>query len=236
MIYFSILTILILRRKKQRTHLIFSGFFLCTIIGLIFNMIYAAITIDYIVIILHFLSDFFVFFGLIFILILHIIILKPPMLSSVKRQNSYMIFYGILLFLGMLILILPPFEGVSIHNSRYIKWKPYFFIYSYSIVTCMAIIPIFYSSFKIYFKLETEVLKRKWFYYLLGSLGLVVFVLYPYHISNLLVYIMEKNMSFLNILWIVESILGLSVVLWVSLMYYGIVTMLDLSNIYFLLD
>ncbi|MFW9896601.1 MAG: hypothetical protein ACFFD7_12415 [Candidatus Thorarchaeota archaeon] len=164
------------------------------------------------------------------------IILEPALFASVRRQNSYIIIYATLLFIGMLVLILPPFEGVSIHSSSYIKWNPYFFAYLYSIVFCLAIIPIFYSSFKIYFKLETKEHKRKWFYYLIGSLGLVAFVLLPFHIANLLVYIMEEDLSFLNILWTVENVLALTVFLWVSLMYYGISTLLDLSNIYFLID
>lgn len=233
--YFSILTNHILKRKKNRLNLIFSGFFICTIIGLILNLIYAAVNIDYIVIILHFLSVFFVVFGLIFILIVHIIILKPKIFSSVKWQNRYIIFYGAILFFGMLLLIIYPFNGVSINSSGFIRWDPFFFIYSFSIINCFAIVPIFYTSLKIYFKLETKELRSKWVYYLIGSLGLVVLVLYPLHLSNLLGYIMEENRRFLNYLRTVEIFFGISVVLWVSLMYYGIVSLLDLSDIYYLL-
>lgn len=185
-------------------------------------MIYAAITTDYIVIILHFLSVFFVNFGLIFIVIVNMIILESTIIFSVKRQNRYIIYYGVILFVGMLILILYPFEGVSIHSSGYIKWAPYFFIYIFTIVNCFAIIPIFYMSFKIYFKFETKELKRKWLYYLIGSLGLAIFNLYPIYFLNLLTFIMEENESFQNILRPLISILGISVVLWGSLMYYGI--------------
>lgn len=212
----------ILQRKKQRLNLIFSGFFISTIIGLILNMIYAAISIDYVVIILHFLSVFAVNFGLIFIVIVNMIILESTIIFSVKRQNRYIIYYGLILFIGMLILIIYPFEGVSIHSSGYIKWIPYFFIYIFTIVNCFAIMPIFYTSFKIYFKFETKELKRKWLYYLIGSLGLVIFNLYPVYFLNLLTYVMEENESFQNILRPLISILGISVVLWGSLMYYGI--------------
>jgi len=108
------------------------------------------------------------------------------------------------------------------HSSGYLKWNPYFFIYLFSTVNCLAIIPIFYTSFKIYSKFETKELKRKWFYYLIGSLGLVIFNLYPVDILNLLTYIMEENQGFLDILRSLISVLGISVILWVSLMYYGI--------------
>ena len=185
-------------------------------------MIYAIINTDYIVIILHFLSVFFVNFGLIFIVVVNMIILESTIVFSVKRQNRYILFYGIILFIGMLILIIYPFEGVTMHSSGYLKWNPYFFIYLFSIVNFLAIIPIFYTSFKIYSKFETKELKRKWFYYLIGSLGLVIFNLYPVDILNLLTYIMEENQGFLDILRSLISILGITVILWVSLMYYGI--------------
>jgi len=185
-------------------------------------MIYAIINTDYIVIILHFLSVFFVNFGLIFIVVVNMIILESTIVFSVKRQNRYILFYGIILFIGMLILIIYPFEGVTMHSSGYLKWNPYFFIYLFSTVNCLAIIPIFYTSFKIYSKFETKELKRKWFYYLIGSLGLVIFNLYPVDILNLLTYIMEENQGFLDILRSLISVLGISVILWVSLMYYGI--------------
>ena len=185
-------------------------------------MIYAVINIDYIVIILHFLSVFSVNFGLIFIVVVNMLLLESTVIFSVKRQNRYILYYGVILFIGMLILIIYPFEGVTIHSSGYMKWNPYFFIYLFSIVNCFAIIPIFYTSFKIYFKFETKELKRKWLYYLIGSLGLVIFNLYPVYILNLLTHIMAENESFLNILRPLISLLGISVVLWGSLMYYGI--------------
>ena len=126
-IYFSILANRIIRRKRQRLNLIFSGFFISTIIGLILNMIYAGIRvvtteIDDIVVFLHFLSVFFVRFGLIFIVIVNMIILESSIIFSIKRQIRFIILYGILLFFGMLILIY-PFKRVSIHNSGYAQWK-----------------------------------------------------------------------------------------------------------------
>ncbi|MFX1375718.1 MAG: hypothetical protein ACFFA0_07895 [Promethearchaeota archaeon] len=227
-IYYSLLANRILKRKKQRLNLIFSGFYINQIIGFIFNMIYFGISDVKVVKILHFLSVFFVAFGLIFLLIVNMVILESTIIYSIKRQNRYILLYGIILFFGLLILILIPFETfdptwemLSFDDSippvdRYPMWHPIFFLYQISVITCLAIIPIFYTSFKIYYSFETQELKRKWLYYLIGSLGLVIFNLYPISISNLLNYYqIEGHRS-------IVSILGITVVLWVSMMYYGI--------------
>lgn len=199
---------------------------MCTIIGLILNMVYAGIRvatteIDNVVVFLHFLSVFFVNFGLIFIVIVNMIILESSIIFSVKRQNRFIIIYGVLLFFGMLILIY-PFNLITVHDSGFIQWDPRFFICFILIITGLAIIPIFYTSFKIYSSFTTEELKKKWFYYLIGSLGLAIFNLYPVDILNLLNFVLKEDPEFLNILRSLFSVLGISVILWVSLMYYGI--------------
>ncbi|MBY8989781.1 MAG: hypothetical protein KGD58_03420 [Candidatus Lokiarchaeota archaeon] len=189
-------------------------------------MIYAGIrvattSIDHVVVFLHFLSVFFVNFGLIFIVIVNMIILESSIIFSVKRQNRFIILYGIFLFFGMLILIY-PFEFVTVHASGYTQWDPIFFIYLVLIITGLAMIPIFYTSFKIYSSFTTKELKKKWFYYLIGSLGLAIFNLYPVDILNLLTHSFPENEGFLNISRSLISVLGISVIFWVSLMYYGI--------------
>ncbi|MHA2392548.1 MAG: hypothetical protein ACXAEX_11450, partial [Promethearchaeota archaeon] len=202
-------------------NLIFSGFYISQIIGLTFNMIYVVIPDVEIVKILHFLSVFFVAFSLIFLVVVNLIILESTIIYSVKRQNRYILLYGIILFFGLLILILIPLDLLSFDDTipivdRYPKWHPIFLTYYVSVYTCCAIIPIFYTSFKIYYSFETKELKRKWRYYLYGSLGLVIFNLYPISISNLLNWAgFEEHRS-------IVSILGITVVLWVSMMYYGI--------------
>lgn len=226
-IFFSPLVYQILKRRRQRINLIFSGYFISMIIAFIFNMIYAVISPEYkeIVIFLHFLSMFFVCFGLIFILIVNLIILESTVIFSVKRQNTYIFIYGIILFFGMLILIIVPdpleIIGVELTPTGRPGWKPIFFIYVISVITGFAIIPIVFTSFKIYYSFETKVLKKKWFYYLIGSLGLIVFVFYPVLILNLLTGIIPYYI-FLDIIRNTVSILGISVIIWVLMMYYGI--------------
>ncbi len=222
-IYFSIITYKVLKRKRQRLNFIISGFFISLIIGFILNMVYATMTNRITILVLNFLTNYFIFFGPVFLLIVNIIILESTLIYSVKRQNRYILFYGILLFTGMLILVLigeivdnpnAPLLGVQIINNTP-KWGPIFFIYVVSIMSIFTLIPINYTNFKIYFQFESKELKRKWFFYLFGFLGLTV-ILYFSIIFNLLDADIHAEIR----LMITLSIS--SVIIWGYMMYYGI--------------
>jgi hypothetical protein len=94
-----------------------------------------------------------------------------------------------------------------------------------SIITGFAFIPIIRTSLKVYFNLETKVVKRKWFYYFIGSLGSIV----------LLCLVFTNNLADNETFRMVLSVYAISFILWVSLMYYGIVSILDLSKFYYLM-
>ncbi len=220
MIFFSLLAYRILKRKKQRLNIIFSLFFISNIISSITNMVYALILDSTVVLFLNFLTNFFVIFGPIFLLIVNLTILESTIIFSVKRQNRYILFYGCLVFFGMLLLILlglrfddpnAPFFGLRIIGGRP-KFGLIFFIYVVSIITGFAFIPIIRTSLKIYFSFETIALKKKWLYYFIGFLGSAI-ILYLIFTNNLV-----ENETFRLVL----SVYGISFILWVSLMYYGI--------------
>ncbi|MFX1418177.1 MAG: hypothetical protein ACFE9N_04560 [Promethearchaeota archaeon] len=222
-IYFSIITYKVLKRKRQRLNLVLSGFFISLIIGFLLNMVYAAMTDRITILILNFLTNYFIFFGPVFLLIVNMIILESTLIYSVRKQNRYILFYGITLFAGMLILVLlggiidppnVPFLGVQIINNVP-KWGLIFFIYVASVMSIFTMIPINYTNFKIYFQFETKALKRKWFFYLFGFLGLSV-ILYFSIIFNILDPIIYAGVR----LMITLSIS--SVIIWGYMMYYGI--------------
>lgn len=229
MIYFSLLTYRILKRRRQRLNLIFSGFFISMIIGFIFNMIYAAIppappqSNETVILILYFLANFFVIFGLIFILIVHLVIIESTIIYSVKRQNRFIVIYGIVLFFAMLTLILlgirfddpnNPVFGIDLtpQVGTVPQWGLVFFICIISIMTAFSIIPIIRTSFKIYTSFETNALKRKWYYYFIGSLGLIV----------MFYFMLIDNLYLGDVFRTITLILGVSVIVWGYLMYYGI--------------
>ena len=107
-----------------------------------------------------------------------------------------------------------PFLGVQIINNAP-KWGPLFFAYVVSIMSIFTLIPINYTNFKIYFQFETKALKRKWFFYLFGFLGLTV-ILYFSIIFNLLDAIIYADVRLIITLSIS------SVIIWGYMMYYGI--------------
>lgn len=102
--------------------------------------------------------------------------------------------------------------GVVIESDGRPKWSLGFFIYLISIVTIFVMIPIIRTSLKIYSSLETKALKKKWFYYFIGYMGVFSWA-YLLFITNLIAN---------NILRLILSFYGISVILWVLLMYYGI--------------
>jgi hypothetical protein len=225
-LFFSIISFQILKRKRQRLHIVTSGFYISLSIGFVLNMVYAVIT-DIAaltaILILNFLTNFFIFFGVVFLFIVNMIILESTLIYSIKRQNRYIMFYGILLFVGMLILVLiglifdlegEPFLGVQILDGVP-QWGLIFFAYIVLMMTSFTIVPIIYTNFKIYSRFETKALKRKWTAHLVGFLGLTV-VFYLLSIYNL--YYLG---TFENIRLII-SISSISVVIWGYLMYRGI--------------
>jgi len=197
----------------------FSGFFICSIIGFISNMIYGAISNETLILVLNFLSNFFICFGGIFILIVNLIILESTIIFSIKRQNRYIILYGIILLTGMLIFY--SLGGVQISEVGTPIWTPPFFGFVISVITGFAVIPIIITSLKIYFRFETRVLKKKWLYYLIGEVGSFS-VAYLVFINNLIYwifYVVKREIPTFNLFF---SLYSISVIIWASLMYYGI--------------
>ncbi|MFW9972828.1 MAG: hypothetical protein ACFFDF_21760 [Candidatus Odinarchaeota archaeon] len=170
---------------------------------------------------LNFLTNFFFVFSPIFLLIVNMIILESTIIFSVKRQNIYIFLYGFILFFGMLILLLlpdnflgeeQPFLSVKITSEGAPHWGLIFFIYVNFITTVFAVIPIIHTSLKIFIRFENKILKKKWFFYFIGSLGSFS-LWYLISIGNLL-----NDEGFK----LIVGIFGISIILWASLMYYGI--------------
>ncbi|MFX1275573.1 MAG: hypothetical protein ACFFBP_04025 [Promethearchaeota archaeon] len=215
-VFFLYLAYKILKRSKQRISKIFSALYISTAFGNIINMFYAPLEVLYfelLIIVLHVLTLFFIFFGIIFILVSNLIILSSTTAFTATKQNLIIIFYGILL--GCMALFI-PLNGISVNrefiSEGYPIWTWFFFLYVVCVVTGIGVIPILYTSFKIYRNFTNEMLKKKWLYYIIGVIGLLI-LLYGIMIANLLnIYIIR----------VINTVYSLSVILWVLLMYYGI--------------
>jgi len=151
------------------------------------------------------------------------VILESTIIYSVKRQNRYIVLYGIVLFLAMLTLVLlgirfdnpnNPIFGIDLTPTvgTVPQWGLIFVICIISIMSVFVIIPIIRTSLKIYVSFETKALKKKWLYYLIGSLGLIL----------MFYFMLIDNLYLGDVFRTITLILGVSVIVWGYLMYYGI--------------
>ncbi|MFW9824386.1 MAG: hypothetical protein ACFFE4_15690 [Candidatus Thorarchaeota archaeon] len=136
----------------------------------------------------------------------------------------YILFYGIVLFLGMLVLVLlgqifdpvwpnKPILGLAINLDTLAPvWGFIFFIYVILFSASFIVVPFIRTSVQIFKSFETISLEKKWLYYFIGSLG-VFSIFYLIITGNML-----DDINFKNII----SIYALTMLLWVSFMYYGI--------------
>ncbi|MFX1390343.1 MAG: hypothetical protein ACFE9Z_09795 [Promethearchaeota archaeon] len=212
-VYFAYLAFKILRRDSKRLNLIFSGFYICNVASLVINFIYAPITDQNIVLIMHIITTFFAFFSPIFILIFELMLQKPEKTINTKKQMMILIIYGSIL-LGMILFLFIEDWGINIGPPDWTpQWMLPFFIYLVAIVSILVVIPSFLLAYQIYRKFDDIYLKKKWEYFIIG-LAAFYACAYGIFISNLL-----NIPLFRTIIGIVDIILIIS---GSYLMYIGV--------------
>ena len=176
----------ILKRDKKRLNLIFAGFYLFGVIGTIFNFIYAPIESVPVVLALNFLTNFFLFYSPIFFVVFELMLLKSEKFINTRKQLLILIGYGIFMFC-MIFFVLTPEWGLTLGPST--NWAPDwdFPLFLYLIIgeSIFAVGPVFYLSYRAYYKFEDEQLKKKWKNFIYGFGAYMIF-LYTIFISNLL--------------------------------------------------
>jgi hypothetical protein len=204
------------KRKKTKLNLYFSMFFFSLTIGNIINIIYVLIyayggtSLEFVVVIMHLITNFFNFFGLAFLFVVNQIILKSAMVFTQRDILRYFAIYGGILIAGT--ILIQVFEDVTMSSSGYPKWSIYYFLFILLSVVGIALVPILNTSYKIYNQLEGEEIRKRYLYFLLGIFGL----------SPLLVVIFFSNLLDIPIFRTITSILSISMILWVILIYYGL--------------
>jgi hypothetical protein len=182
--FFAFLAYKILKRDRKRLNVIFSGFYLSPVIGFFINFIYGPITDVDTVIFLNFLTNFFIFYAPIFLVVFNLILLKSEKVIVKSKQLMILIGYAILMFCMIFFLFIPGW-GVEIASPT---WSPHwmlpFFIYLV-IVESLAVIPSLLLALKIYKKFEDEILKKKWKFFIYGFCALIIFM-YGIFVSNFL--------------------------------------------------
>lgn len=209
--FFLFLAIKVLKRDTKRLNIIFSAFYISAVIGSFVNFIYIFLTDIPTILILNFITNFFIFFSPTFLLVFNLILLKSEKVINTSKQLIILIVYGIAMFCMIFFLFMPT-PGVTLNVKLAPVWSIWFFIYVLIIET-LIIVPLLYLSLRIYRKFEDINLKKKWKFFIFGFCALSIFM-YGIFVSNTL-----DNATFRTIISAIGVILGLT---GGYLMYYGV--------------
>ena len=209
LVIFLLIVASILKRGTDREHIIISGFYFFIALGFLINFIYAPLTDLALVSILNGITNFCVFFGLIFLTVYILSLLISESKFTVRKQNMIFLVYFILLC-GM--YLIPGGVEIGPQTSCKPVWNFTFFLYLIILVSSMAIVPTLVSSLRLYKKMTMEDLQKRWKYFIIGVIG-VYFIMYGTMLSNTL-----NNPEF-RMIW---SLIALTTFVWAYLSYYGI--------------
>jgi len=173
-------------------------------------MIYALIIQELIVLILNFLTNYLIAFAPVLILLFNINLLR----KTYKFKNNVVFLvlslYGSLLFLKIIFFIN---NGVNINETTnwMPKWNLKYFIYVLLIKTLFTTIPIIYTNIKLYMIFDHEILKKRWKYFVIGTIGLILYI--DFNFSN------NYTSHPIIVYGLYLSILG--IIPYILLIYYG---------------
>ena len=202
-----------IKRDRKRLNLIFGLFYICIAFALFINFIYAPFEDAPFVLYLNFITNYSLFLCPIFILIFNLILLKSEKVITPKKQTIIIVVYGAVMF-GTFFLLFGVNTGVEIGAAPTFSpvWFPPFYIYAmiaFNFAWAVAI----YLAVQIYRKFEDEQLKKKWKFWVIGILELLLFGDGNFTMNLL-------NIDILRTLW---GIVGLILVITGSyLLYYGV--------------
>ena len=176
-VIFLLIVYLILKRDKKWLNWCFSGTYLSVCVGLFLNFIYAPLTDPNIVLILYFFTVYFFGYGIIFLVVFEFIVLKSEKIITRKKQLTIFIAYAAVLFCMIFFLFIPN-AGIKIDAET--SWRPVyyapFYIYFMAVQVIMGQGPAMYLSFQIYKRFEDPKLKKKWKFYIIGTIELIAFM------------------------------------------------------------
>ncbi|MBN1801811.1 MAG: hypothetical protein JW891_09915 [Candidatus Lokiarchaeota archaeon] len=204
----------ILKRDKKRLNQIFSGFYISLVIGLLFNFIYLPFEDDPMVLYMNYLTNLFVYSGVVFLVVFCLILLKSEKAVDTKLQLLVILGIYLVFGIGMMTLNLFPETRVEFTGKDFAPVWPFpFFIFMLLAFTLANFIPLCYLLYKIFNQFSDAELKKKWLFF---SVGVIFILSYGY-----LVFLnnFSNNDSFRTI----TSYLGFILVLSGSiLMYFGV--------------
>lgn len=210
-VLFLVLAFKILKRKRDRSTIALSAFYILMAIGLMFNILFIILTPlgnENILFIIYILASYLILFPFIFIIIFINIILKLEEIFTIKKIIGIIVIYGVLC---SLLYFLPG--GITFTSN----WAPIYSISLFILIciffTCFITIPTVYYSIRLYRVFKARNLKERLRLYLFGiTLMIIIFYggIYFITTSNELFKMLWSVFSFIT-----EIVAGL-------LVYYGL--------------
>ncbi|MBD3229291.1 MAG: hypothetical protein GF329_13995 [Candidatus Lokiarchaeota archaeon] len=204
-----------LKRNNKRINVIFSGFYFSVAVGLFLNFIYAPLQIEgleTVVLILNFLTNYFISLGPIFFVVFVLLIYKSGKIIDTNKQLLIIGSYAVILFLMVIFL---PFRGVIINSTT--RWKPVynlaFFLYLMITLFLGTTVPSLYYAMKIYINFSTKDLKKRWKYFIIGTVFLFLFMYGTFSANFLDIQIFRTIWSLIGLFLVIAGII---------LIYFGV--------------
>lgn len=170
-VYFIYIGTKVLRRDPDfRLNQIFTGFYYFVALGLIINMIYAAISIPAqveLVIFLNKLTMYLATSAMAFMLLFIIMVYNPNLFQKTYQQ---LLFISIYFFLEAGIFFIPNGVIVTIHNDgtqSYPKWNLLFALYLLIVLLISSTLSIIFML-KVRKRFRNDILKRKFKFFIIG--------------------------------------------------------------------
>ena len=175
-----------LKRDRKRLNVIFAAFYLSIAIGTFINWIYAPLEDLPPVLYLNFLTNFSMFFGVIFLVIFNLILLRSEKVITTNKQLIIIIGYGLILGVGMFVLIHIPETKVTFDPEKYSPiWPLGFYLYVTIVVNSLAGTPALILLIQVSKKFEDQELKKKYKFFSIGVVEILLFANLIF-LSNLL--------------------------------------------------
>lgn len=181
---FIIVAFTILKRSKKWLNIIISGFFIFMSLGLFCNFIFVLLSqepFEDIVLILYYFTMFFLLMGPFFLTLFCFNLARSFTLNK-RNQILVIVFYGVLL--GGMYLIPGAIKIGPSTNWNPVYSLPYY-LYIMTLLSIFSVIPQIYSSIKIYKRMKSTNLKRRFISFMIGAI-LIYIVAYGTFTYNFL--------------------------------------------------
>lgn len=200
----------IIKRGRSRMNFFIGGFYFCSAIGTIMNIIYASIFSSPLVYFLYSLTVLVLSYALLFVLLFLLLLYKSNMIIGEKYVITILILFG-MLHLGL--WLIPYHFKINAGTDWKPIWSPLGYVYIFLLLMCYIISPSAYISFKLYKQFENKRLKKRWKIFMIGMY--CAFILYLGGLFSSMIHIQPFRDGWSVISFVLVILSGF-------FMYYGI--------------